>query len=70
MDPINAGLLFWFVGSLLILGAIEAYTAVKGIPTISARVQKLGSRASIVVIWTSFVVGYLLAHFWDQWARF
>jgi hypothetical protein len=44
---------------------VEAYTAMNGLPTISARIQALGASAQIVVILTSVVVGYLLAHFWD-----
>jgi cbb3-type cytochrome oxidase subunit 1 len=50
---------------VLMLVGVEAYTAMNGLPTISDRVRSLGDSASIVVVLTSLVIGYLLAHFWD-----
>lgn len=52
-----------------LLFGVEAYTAMNGLPTISDRVRSLGASAQIVVILTSVVVGYLLAHFWDGLKR-
>ena len=59
-------LVLWFVGSLLFLFAVEAFTVWRGIPTISARVQALGRNALIVVIWAMFAVGYLSCHFFEH----
>jgi hypothetical protein len=67
VDAIGLILLIWFAGSILFLAIVEGYTAVKGLPVISERVARLGKNAQIVVIWTTFVIGYLLAHFFDQW---
>lgn len=65
MDIFGWGLLVWAIGSLVFLFAIETGTSMLDRPTISARVQSLGDKASIVVIWASFMVGYLLSHFFD-----
>lgn len=65
---IDVVLVAWLVGSLLFLLSIEAFTVARGLPTISARVQDLGQKAAIIVIWASFAAGYLLCHFFDQWA--
>jgi hypothetical protein len=66
MDQLGIILLVWFLGSLLLLAGIEAVAVVTGRPTISARVRSIGRGATIVVILTSFTIGYLLAHFWDN----
>lgn len=66
MDPIDAVLVAWFVGSLLLLGGIELLAGLRGAPSISERIQAFGRRSTIVVIIASFAVGFLLAHFFDQ----
>lgn len=65
MDALGIGLLIWALGSLLFLAGVEARAIVTGRPTISQRVRHLG-KATIVVVMTSFVIGYLLAHFFDN----
>ena len=52
-----------WIGSLV---GIEAYTAAKGIPTISERLQKLGRAVPLVVVATCTIVGMLLVHFFGQ----
>ncbi len=69
MNPIDLALVIWFAGSVVFLFAVEALTAVLHVPSISQRMHDLGKNATIVVIWSTFVIGYLLAHFWDQWAH-
>lgn len=54
--------LLW-VGSLT---GIEAYTAAKGIPTISERLQRLGRAVPLVVVTVCTLVGMLLVHFFGQ----
>lgn len=57
------------VATLLWIGtltAIEAYTAAKGIPTISERLQRLGRAVPLVVVTTCTLVGMLLIHFFGQ----
>lgn len=51
---------------VLVLGSIEGYTAVKGIPTISDRLRSLGSHAPIVVVVVCTLIGVFLGHFWAQ----
>ncbi len=63
---INALLVSVLVAFVLFLGAIEGYTAVKGIPTISERLQSLGRSAPIVVVIVCTLLGVLLGHFWAQ----
>ena len=65
MDRAGKVLLAWLGGSALLLAGVESYTVTRGLPTISDRVRGTGRAAPIVVILTSIVVGYLLAHFWD-----
>lgn len=54
---------------VIMLFAVEAYTAMNGLPTISDRIRSIGGQASIVVIISSFVIGYLLSHFWDSFSK-
>lgn len=55
------GTFLWVV----MLAAVEAYTAMNGLPTISDRVRVLGD-TRIVLVLTAFVSGYLFAHFFDR----
>jgi len=65
MDAPGWVLLAWFLGSLLLLAAIEAYCVMNGLPTISDRVRSLGD-TRIVLVLSMFVTGYLAAHFFDR----
>lgn len=57
-------ILFAGIGAFVIfLFVIEAYTAAKGVPTISERVQRLGRSAPLVAVIVSFLAGVLLQHF-------
>lgn len=69
MDIAGWVLLIGTAAWVLMLAGVEAYCAMNGLPTISDRVRALGASAQIVVILTSLVVGYLLAHFWDGLRR-
>ena len=51
-----------WIGSLV---GIEAYTAAKGIPTISERLQRLGRAVPLVVVTVCTLVGMLLVHFFS-----
>lgn len=62
---IDLVLVAWFFGSLAFLAAVETATVALGVPTISERVQTLGRKAVIVVIWASFACGFLLDHFFE-----
>lgn len=48
------------------LTGVEAYTAAKGIPTISERLQRLGRAVPLVVVTVCTLVGMLLVHFWGS----
>lgn len=63
------------LGTILLLGTaawvvmlfVIEWRAVKtGQPTISARVRALGRGATIVIVISMFVLGYLSAHFFDN----
>lgn len=65
MDTLGLILLVWALGSLVLLAVIEARAIATGRPTISQRVRNLG-KATIVIVMASFITGYLMAHFWDN----
>ena len=60
---INAILAGLFVGFILTLTAVEAYTAANGLPTISERLQNLGRSVPLVTVIVSSLIGMLLVHF-------
>ena len=60
---INALLVAILVIVLVALTAIEAYTAVKGLPTISERLQRIAKTAPLATVIVSLLVGVLMAHF-------
>lgn len=62
---IDVVLFAWGFGSLIFLGLVEAICVRLGLPTISERVQQLGRKAVIIVIWASFACGFLLDHFFE-----
>lgn len=59
----NLALTVVVIGFIVLLLAMEVYTAVKGIPTISERIQALGRSAPLVTVISAFVAGMLLTHF-------
>ena len=63
---INLVLFLGLAAFVAFLFAVEAYTAAKGLPTISDRLRTLGRSAPIVVVVTSMLLGILLGHFWAQ----
>lgn len=63
---INIALLVATLLWIGVLTGIEAYTAAKGLPTISERLQKLGRAVPLVVVTVCTLVGMLLVHFWGQ----
>ena len=65
MDTPGWVLLAWFLGSALLLIVVEGWCIYAGLPTISDRVRSLGD-SRIVIIISTFVVGYLAAHFSDR----
>ena len=65
MDIVGWALLGWLVISLLFLLGVETYCVMNNLPTISDRVRGLGD-TRIVLVLTTFIVGYLAAHFWDR----
>ena len=65
MDAPGWVLLVWLLGSLVLLAAVEAYTVMSGLPTISDRVRGLGD-TRIVLVLSVFITGYLAAHFFDR----
>ena len=51
--------LAWF----LVLVGVEAYTAARGLPTISERIQRANRAAPLIAVIASTLVGMLLMHF-------
>jgi cytochrome b561 len=51
---------------VVLLFVIEARAIATGRPTISARVRSIGRGATIVIVISMFVLGYLSAHFFDN----
>ena len=51
---------------VLMLFIVEIRAVLTGRPTISARVRDLGRGATIVIVISMFVLGYLAAHFFDN----
>ena len=66
MDNLGVALLIGTGLWVLLLFIIEARAVVTGKPTISARVRSLGRGATIVIVISMFVLGYLSAHFFDN----
>ena len=66
MDNLGIVLLIGTALWVLLLFIIEARAVVTGKPTISARVRSLGRGATIVIVISMFVLGYLSAHFFDN----
>ena len=58
-------LLLLALGSLffVVLWIIEWYCGFKGIPTISARIQRFSRAAPFAVVFVAWLIGYLMAHF-------
>lgn len=50
-----------FVGSWIV---IEAYTAAKGVPSISERLKAAGKTATILPIAAALALGLLVGHWW------
>ena len=64
----NLGIIL-LVGSAIWVGmlfVVEYWAIRTGRPTISARVRDLGRGATIVIVISMFVLGYLSAHFFDN----
>ncbi len=61
IDAVLAAIVTAFV---LALGAVEGYTAAKGLPTISDRMAQLGRSAPVVIVIACTLLGILLGHFW------
>lgn len=60
---VNVVLAIWFVGSVVCLAAIEAFTVYDHIPTISERVQRLGRQVPLVSFLAVVATVALLIHF-------
>lgn len=60
---LNALLVIGFVAFILFLLVVEAYTAVKGLPTISERLQRVGKTAPLVTVVVCTLTGMLVIHF-------
>ena len=60
---INALLLVATLAWFLLLVGVEAYTAAKGLPTISERIQRANRSAPLIAVIASTLVGMLLMHF-------
>lgn len=60
---VNVALFVWIGVFVIGLFVVEAYTAARGIPTISERIQSMGRSAPLVVVVASFIAGVLLQHF-------
>lgn len=65
-DLVNFALFVWFLGSLVFLFLVEAYTVEERIPTISERVQWLGNHVTIVRFSATVATVALLIHFFFQ----
>ena len=63
---VNLALVLGSAAWIIFLFAVEAYTAMKGIPTISERMTALGRSAPIVIMVTLYVLGVLADHFWGH----
>jgi hypothetical protein len=66
MDSLGIALLIGTGLWVLLLFVIEARAVMTGRPTISARVRSIGRGATIVIVISMFVLGYLSAHFFDN----
>jgi hypothetical protein len=62
----NGVLLLVTAAWVVFLFVFEAWAVKTGHQTISARVRSVGRGATIVIVISMFVLGYLAAHFWDN----